>query len=234
VAAGAAASGTAMVAMAKRSSIAMSRGDWLAAEAHARQARVLLETARYGEIVASLIVYAVGARVAIHRGDLVRGREDLVRAQLVRPLATHVAPWFAVDALLELARAYLAISDPAGAQAVVREAERIVRQRPDLGTLTTDLIAVRGQLAGTASTLAGSSTLTGAELRVLPFLPTYLSFQEIGERLFISRHTVKTQAMSIYGKLQASSRGEAVERAIELGLLEPFHGLRVMRHTPAD
>ena len=69
---------------------------------------------------------------------------------------------------------------------------------------------------------------------MLPFLPTYLSFQEIGERLFISRHTVKTQAMSIYGKLQASSRGEAVERAVELGLLEPFHGLRVISRPPDD
>ncbi len=231
---GASGGGTAMVAMAKRSSIAMSRGNWLAAETHAQQARVLLEAAHYGEIVASLMVYAVGARVAIHRGDLDRGRDDLVRAQLVRPLATHVVPWFAVDALLELARAYLAISDPAGAQIVVREAERIVRLRPDLGTLTTDLIDIRRRLAGTTATLAGSSTLTGAELRVLPFLPTYLSFQEIGERLFISRHTVKTQAMSIYGKLQASSRGEAVERAVELGLLEPFHGLRVIRRPPAD
>jgi LuxR family transcriptional regulator, maltose regulon positive regulatory protein len=234
VAAGASAGGTAMVAMAKRGSIAMAQGDWLAAEAHAQQARALLEAARYGEIVASLVVYAVGARVAIHRGDLDRGRDDLVRAQLVRPLATHAAPWFAVDALLELARAYLAISDPAGAQVVVREAERIVRLRPGLGTLTTDLIDIRRQLADTAATLAGSSTLTAAELRVLPYLPTYLSFQEIGERLFISRHTVKTQAMSIYGKLQASSRGEAVERAVELGLLEPFHGLRVVRRARVD
>jgi LuxR family maltose regulon positive regulatory protein len=223
-----------MTAEAKRASIAMARGDWRAAEGHAQHAREHLQAAHFDETVASLIVYAVGARVAIHRGDLARGGEDLVRAQLVRPLATHAVPWFSVDALLELARAYLAIADVAGAQAVVREAEQIVRQRPDLGTLTTDLIDIRRRLAGTAATLAGSSTLTGAELRLLPFLPTYLSFQEIGERLFISRHTVKTQAMSIYGKLQASSRGEAVERAIELGLLEPFHGLRLARRTPAD
>jgi ATP/maltotriose-dependent transcriptional regulator MalT len=43
----------------------------------------------------------------------------------------------------------------------------------------------------------------------------------------VSRHTVKTQTVSIYGKLGASSRGEAVDRAIELGLLEPFPGLRL-------
>lgn len=229
VAAGASAAGTAMVSLAKRASLAIARGDWLAAEAHAQASRTELTKAHYGEIVASLIVYAVGARVAIHRGDLAQARDDLVRAQLIRPLASHVLPWFSVDALLELARAYLAISDTAGAQIVIREAEQIVRRRPDLGTLTTALVEVRTRLARATSTLAGSSTLTAAELRLLPLLPTYLSFQEIGERLYISRHTVKTQAMSIYGKLQASSRGEAVERAIELGLLEPFHGLGLAR-----
>jgi LuxR family maltose regulon positive regulatory protein len=52
-------------------------------------------------------------------------------------------------------------------------------------------------------------------------------FQEIADRLGVSRHTVKTQVVSIYGKLGVSSRGDAVDRAIELGLLEPFPGLRL-------
>jgi LuxR family maltose regulon positive regulatory protein len=38
--------------------------------------------------------------------------------------------------------------------------------------------------------------------------------------LFISRNTVKTEAVSIYRKLSASSRSEAIERAIEVGLLD--------------
>ena len=41
---------------------------------------------------------------------------------------------------------------------------------------------------------------------------------EIGERLFLSRHTVKTQAISIYRKLGVSSRSEAITRMHELGL----------------
>jgi len=214
--------------------IALARGDWRAADGFVRSARDGLDTDYLDEILPSLIVYAVGARLAIRQGDIAGGRADLVRAQLIRPMASHVAPWFAVNALLELGRAYLAISDPAGARSVVREAEQVIRKRPNLGTLTTELIAMRRRLAGASATLVGASALTNAELRLLPLLPTYLSFVEIGDRLGISRHTVKTQAMSIYGKVEATSRGEAVERAIELGLLEPFYGLRLAQPISSD
>ena len=217
-----------------RAQIAMARGDWAAAEAFSHESRIRLAAAHFEEIVPTLLVHAIDARVAIHRGDAAGARGDLVRAQVLRPLASHAAPWFAVNTLLEIARAYLALSDAAGAQVALREAEAIVRRRPALGVLTTDLVAMRRRLADAAATLIGSSSLTVAELRLLPLLPTYLSFQEIADRLYVSRNTVKTQAMSIYGKLQASSRGEAVERAVELGLLQPYPGLHpVRRQAPA-
>ena len=66
----------------------------------------------------------------------------------------------------------------------------------------------------------GMSTLTAAELRVLAFLATHLRLPEIGERLFLSRHTIKSQAISAYRKLGVSTRSEAVARSRELGLLE--------------
>jgi LuxR family maltose regulon positive regulatory protein len=65
----------------------------------------------------------------------------------------------------------------------------------------------------------GVSSLTAAELRLLPLLATHLSFREVGERLHLSPHTVKTQAISIYRKLGVSSRSQAIERAQQLGLL---------------
>ena len=54
----------------------------------------------------------------------------------------------------------------------------------------------------------------------MPFLATHLSFREIGETLFVSRNTVKTQAISVYRKLGVSSRSEAIARAAELGLFD--------------
>jgi LuxR family maltose regulon positive regulatory protein len=79
----------------------------------------------------------------------------------------------------------------------------------------------RTELSGDhAPSVPGASSLTGAELRVLPMLATHLSFPEIGADLFLSPHTVKSQAMSIYRKLGASSRSQAVARSRDLGLLE--------------
>ena len=57
-------------------------------------------------------------------------------------------------------------------------------------------------------------------LEVLPLLTTHLSFPGIGAELFLSPHTVTSQAMSIYRKLGASSRHQAVSPSRELGLLE--------------
>jgi LuxR family maltose regulon positive regulatory protein len=59
-----------------------------------------------------------------------------------------------------------------------------------------------------------------AELRLLPMLCTHLSFPEIAEEMFLSRHTVKAEAMAIYRKLGVFSRSQAVSRARELALLD--------------
>jgi LuxR family transcriptional regulator, maltose regulon positive regulatory protein len=62
-------------------------------------------------------------------------------------------------------------------------------------------------------------SLTSAELKILHFLPTHLSFREIAERTFVSANTVKTQANAVYRKLDVTCRSDAVECACRLGLL---------------
>jgi LuxR family transcriptional regulator, maltose regulon positive regulatory protein len=61
--------------------------------------------------------------------------------------------------------------------------------------------------------------LTETELRVLRFLPTNLSRQEIARELYLSVNTVNTHVRNIYAKLDARDRSAAVERARELRLL---------------
>jgi ATP/maltotriose-dependent transcriptional regulator MalT len=67
--------------------------------------------------------------------------------------------------------------------------------------------------------LANGVSLTTAELRVLPYLPTNLTFERVAERLFVSRNTVKSHVAALYRKLGVTCRHDAVERARILGLL---------------
>jgi LuxR family maltose regulon positive regulatory protein len=64
-----------------------------------------------------------------------------------------------------------------------------------------------------------AEALTERELRILRYLPTMLSNAEIGAEIFVSLNTVKTHLRSIYRKLGANGRAEAVEQARALGLL---------------
>jgi LuxR family maltose regulon positive regulatory protein len=57
-----------------------------------------------------------------------------------------------------------------------------------------------------------TSTLTHRELTVLNYLDSDLTFDEIGEALFVSTNTIKAHTRSIYRKLGVTSRLQAVRR----------------------
>ena len=208
------------IALCERSLVAMARDLWDRAEGLAGRARTVLRRAGIEESYTTPLICAVQARVAMHRADVPAARRELIRAQHLRPLLTYALPYLAVQARLELARVHLALADQPGARTLMREVDDLLRRRPSLGTLVGQAEALRVQLARErGSGVPGASALTAAELRLLPLLSTHLSFPEIGEELFLSRHTIKSQANAIYRKLGASSRTQAVSRSLELGLL---------------
>jgi LuxR family maltose regulon positive regulatory protein len=208
----------ASAALAERSIVAMQRAEWNRAETLAEEALGIMRAGRLDNYVMSPFIYAVAARTAIHRGDVARAQEHLALAARLRPLLTYAMPHRAVQTLLELGRAHLALGDGAGVRTLLWQARDILQRRPDLGILPKQAEELRTRADTSHDEAVGVSALTTAELRLLPLLPTHLTFAEIGQQLYVSRHTVKTQAISVYRKLGVSSRSQAVQRLQQLGV----------------
>jgi len=210
-----------VIALCERSLVAIARGEWGRAEALAARARSVLRRAGMEELYATPLISAIHARTAMHRGDIPAARQELISAQRMRHHLTYALPHLAVQARIELARACIALTDIPGARTLLREIDGLLRRRPGLGTLVGEAQALRVQLSKLRAPGApGVSALTAAELRLLPMLATHLSFPQIAGQLSLSRSTTKVQAASIYRKLGASSRNQAVTRARDLGLLD--------------
>jgi LuxR family maltose regulon positive regulatory protein len=180
------------------------------------------------------------ARIALAAGDHQAAQDHLQSASLASPTPRHAL----VQQLL-LAAAAIERGDPmassalGGALHTARQdgfANTVVTAAPQV---TTYLIEHSTQLrqdpyvrhliaaalethavhpAVTAVKDVPGNALTPAELRVLKLLPTS-TYLEIAATLYVSRNTVKTHLRSIYQKLCATSRAEAIERAAEIGLL---------------
>ncbi len=209
------------LALAERSLIAGARGDHAAAEDFARAAAASVDDAGLQSYPTRGATLAASARAALRHGRWDEARAELAASADIVPQLTASLPWLGVQARLELGRVYLALRDAARARRMLGEAQELLARRPGLGTLVAQVEELARDLAELDRAANGSgSSLTAAELRLLPLLATHLSFREIGERLFVSRNTIKTQAISVYRKLGVSTRSAAIARAEQLGLVE--------------
>jgi DNA-binding CsgD family transcriptional regulator len=102
---------------------------------------------------------------------------------------------------------WLLVSNPALADLVVTSPEewrRLERLRARGGTVTAEP-PVEG--------------LTDREREVLALVADGLHNREIGARLGVTEHTVKFHLAAVFGKLGASTRAEAVQKALRMGIL---------------
>ena len=188
------------------------------------EASVLIQRNHLDRLATSAHTFAAQALVLAVGGDPAAGRASLGIARRMSGMLDDVFPWFAVCGRLIVARAAVLLGDGGMARQLIAEAK--ARMTADLSdTLAVDLLN-QAEAALRSSTGGGvaSPPLTAAELRVLQFLPSNLTFPMVGEHLFLSTNTVKTHARSIYRKLGVDSRAGAVERARTIGLVEaPLH-----------
>jgi LuxR family transcriptional regulator, maltose regulon positive regulatory protein len=209
------------LAQAQLSLLAAERGAWDEARQRAGAAQALVTETGLDDYSTSALAHVATARIAVHEARREDARAVLARAHRLRPLLDHGIPWVTIETGLELTRAHLALAEPGAARTVLTETERVLALRPDMGSLAEDARELHERVAASSGPDgAWAMSLTGAELRLLPYLATHLMFPEIATRLFVSRNTVKSEAVSIYRKLGVSSRSGAIERAVELGLLD--------------
>jgi LuxR family maltose regulon positive regulatory protein len=195
----------------------MDGGDWQEAASRLELALATIDDNRMHKYVSSIPAFAGAARLSLHRGDLTEASRQLTHAMGALPSATYLLPYRAVRLRLQLARVYVALADTATARRLLREIDDILRHRPALGTLTGEVEEFRGLISAAAGT--GRPPLTPAELRLLPYLQTHLTADQIAERLSVSSWTIKTEVKAIYRKLGVSSRDDAVQKAAAIGLL---------------
>jgi LuxR family transcriptional regulator, maltose regulon positive regulatory protein len=96
----------------------------------------------------------------------------------------------------------------------------LLERQAQTGTLHPALLeSLLDRVDHAPDAIALREPLTEREQRILRYLPTMLSNAEIGAEIFVSLNTVKTHLRSIYRKLDASGRADAVEKARQLHLL---------------
>jgi LuxR family maltose regulon positive regulatory protein len=102
--------------------------------------------------------------------------------------------------------------------------ERHAPHRTTHAALTAEIVSRRAGVStapGPGEPQRLLEPLSESELRVLRYLPTNLTMQEIASELHVSVNTVKAHARHLYAKLGSHSRSTAVEQARALRLLAP-------------
>jgi LuxR family maltose regulon positive regulatory protein len=209
------------IALAERSLLAAEGGEHDVADKLAESVDELVTSAPVEGYPGRACALATSARRMLRHGHWNEARSALTEAQELLPFLTVAIPWIAVRVRLELAQGFVTLRDAEAAQQVLDEVDELLEGIPGLASLVARTQDLRRDVDAIPEGNEGHQAgLTPAELRLLPLLATHLSFREIGDQLFVSRNTIKTQAISVYRKLGVSSRSEAVAEAQRLGLEE--------------
>jgi LuxR family maltose regulon positive regulatory protein len=205
------------LSLAQLSLLALDEGDVAAATALSQESMIGFELHGLSEVPTQALVAAAAGYVEARNGDSASASRNVKHASGLLAELPGISPWYQAETRIVIARALALLDDVAGARAQLAAAARDLRQTADAELLRTWLQEAWKE--ADAATTSGRWPLSPAELRLLHYLPTHLSFPEIAEELFVSANTVKTQARSIYQKLGVSSRAEAVACARTAGLV---------------
>jgi LuxR family maltose regulon positive regulatory protein len=211
----------------------------------ALEARLLAKTGRLDEAVAALgdpithpEIAVAAARIQLALGSPAAALEALA-------LVRAASPYVEIEASVTEAVARHAVGDQEKAQSALNvalalaEPETVRRPFIDAGGTIRELLGAHLRRTNAHRWLAAEivafldgrdashdvapaellDALSEREREVLHYLPTIMSNADIAAELFVSVNTVKTHVKSIYHKLGATRRYDAVRRARQLRLI---------------
>ena len=200
-----------------RALCALERQRWELADGFCQDALAIVGDGPLAVYGPGAITHAVAGRIASRLGEHAHALQHADRAMELMAGLTPAIPWLSVHTHCETARLQLALGRPDIALALCDDVQMLSRTCPALGYQPTTELKLQALFLSRRDPWA--ATLTRAELRLLPYLTTHLSYGAMAKELFVSRNTVKSQMISIYRKLGVSSRAEAVTRLADLGLV---------------
>ncbi len=193
------------------------------AEREASRSMALAERHHLAGITLALPAFAISALAFARAGRTADAEHAAEVASAMFERLGRLSPRTGLLCNLVLAQAALALGDRATARhrADLAQADRqIDSTATHLNDELDDLIH---RLSIGEDSIGFGLQLSPAELRVLAYLPTHLSLQEIADEMILSRNTAKTHSVAIYRKLGVATRSEAVEMARQMGILTELH-----------
>ena len=207
------------LALAQLAVIALEGGEPDSALREVSVARSRIDRCGLAEFPAMTLVYAIESMVLANLGRSGRALESLATGRHLVEMLNSFPPWYEAEARLAMSQACLTLEMRDAAGELLAQARRHLDLAPGAAVLHDWQVRLGEQADSGFEDRARASKLTRAELRTLQYLPTHLSFRQIGEQNHVSQNTVKTQVRSIYRKLGVGSRAEAVNAAEEAGLI---------------
>ena len=215
--------------------MAVDQGDLALADALVADAESVVGQTLSGSHFVAMFPALAGARLAAQRGEwtgaeraaaaaVELGRRGAGRIELAAALLTASAVFrTSPPAATTGARDGMPAADRADGSdpgALVAEARGILRHCADPGPLVATWLAGEQRAESARTRQKGMiEPLTERELTILRLLPAPTPQRELASALFVAPSTLKTHLRAIYRKLGAESRGEAVIRARERGLI---------------
>jgi LuxR family maltose regulon positive regulatory protein len=159
----------------------------------------------------SLAFTALGRSQAAS-GDLEAAMATLDHGLTLRRKVPGLSPWPTIHHLLVVGRVAIMADDLPLARRLLDEVSPLMRQyQQGMGHMNARLDEIQKRLRESLTPGPHTEALTAREIEVLRRLTSPLSLSEIASELYLSPNTIKTHTTTLYRKLGARSRSEAVK-----------------------